>query len=533
MTCRLVALPVPGRSYCYWNFDSVCFVTNGELTQTCPLDSESQCLAIDPSACAILAATRTLLVLFFSNMGQFDDLTPQWSMGVDLEVFAACFGEGSALDPSTKMRSLPIASSTCVLVSEPAASKVGSSAGGRWVACATAETIQVYDVLSGVLVSALSQGSRSRVLRVFSATAGAGLASFLLAVAEDSTIVIWEAQTWTRVAFSAGRVSFARALAADFRQCGDQIAVATIALVDGRVAALSLDLSMVAETPSALAYTAISSIAALLLEAGGDADCAIEEGECVVSVEVLHESRLGYSRLPMPRRMQALIAVVTQRRFLVAGLTSCGKELHGLASAGLEALLGRPFLARDSCLSPSAANLCPIPGSVPVAAALVIGAVLGGRPVCADVEHVLQAARKAAHAFDTDAGCVAKDEEFTPPAPFSSGIPTADRVSDVINTSGIVAAATESSDAGEGAPGDGTDDEECVVDDATVESVAARVPNADSFLVQVSTISAGLFFKQGSSSTMPASFSAGATARHFQFGWRMQLECGRGCSIVS
>lgn len=509
MTCRLVALSVPGRSYCYWTLDTVCCIVDGELTQTCPLDSESQCLAIDPSACAIAAATRALLVVFVSNTGRFDDLTPRWSMGVGLGVFAACFGESSVEGLSTNVGGL--ASSSRILISEPVASKV---AGGRWLACATAETIQVYDSLSGVLLSALSQGSRSRVLRVFSATVGAGFVSVLVAMAEDSTIVVWEAQTWTRVAMSVGRVSFSRALAADFRHCGEQRAVATIALIDGRVAALSLDLSVVAETPSALAYTAISSIAALLLEAGGDVDCAIEEGECAVSVEIVHESRLGYSCLPMSRRMQALIAIVTQRRFLVAGLTSCGKELHGLASAGLEALLGRPLLARETCLCPSAANPYPVPGSVPVAAALVVGAVLGGRPVCADIEHVLQAASKAAQAFDSDAGCAAKDEEFSPPAPFSAGMPTA---SEVVSTTGSVAAAREGYDAGEGDPGDGSDDEEYVVDDATAESVAARVPDADSFLVQVSKRR----LKQGPNIPMlPASFTAGATARHFHSGRR-------------
>lgn len=456
MNCPVAALTRHDHSFCYWHAGNVIYVADGSPEQALPLAAESQCFAVDLSG-AFAVTTPDEISVQFSRTGRFDDLALRWRLGIGLRVHAAVFG-------------------------------------GEWLACATEETVQVYDATTGRLLSALSLASTAKVLRIFALPPGSGAPGFLAAVADDSTVVVWEAGSWGRTGASAGRASFARVIACDARLCRGAV-VATVALADGRVAAFADRRMEPGAPPALLSFNAAASLGALASDAS-DATCVLEEGECAVGVEVLHEARL-----PADSPVSAMLLFVTQRRVIVAGLSLNGKHLRGIATAGLEELVGRPVLARECCLCPPAAD--PSPASLSserTPAILIIGAVLGGKPICARIEHLLETAVKSADAFlesgvgvmqaaDLQGGvdvaggsCSLSGEDeslaYATPGGASTFVPP--------GTEGFgVDPLDDHASRDDGYEDDGDEAADGANNgDATAECVAERVPHVSSFLVQ-------------------------------------------------
>jgi hypothetical protein len=329
------------------------------------------CIATDSAGGIAVAQSEELLV--FSDAvklfrGVADDV--RWRSPVAIRVFAACFGPG-------------------------------------WLACATEQTVQVFEANTGVLIAALSLSSRSRVLRLFSHLDGA----VLVCIQEDSTIVVWDTATWTRACSSSGILSFARTVSAGFGCSVTSEGILVLAFADSRLAAASITRARAGvdrSTPAlcsmfavrcgaSIAGSALLANATPLYSSSTHASSHLPETlsslECAVGVEVLHCERISslHHVDSCPDDPVALVAILTQRRLMIAGVSS-SSDLHAISVVSLEVLADGPLLARAFCFSPPAAALLQASSWCQ----LIVEPLLGGSLSFIEIEPVLQATIKLA-----------------------------------------------------------------------------------------------------------------------------------------
>ena len=442
------------------------FVRDDAPTCTFPLSIESHCVAVDRLKALFAVVTQGELSVYGFSSEKVDKLSMLWNFGLDVRVLAACFGR-------------------------------------NWLACATDETIQVFESTSGILLSALSLTSPSKVIRLFAPTPIMDGDLCLISITESATVTVWKTKSWSRCGAIEGPASFSRVIAGDCRMCSDKCALVAVALADGRVATILHDTGNhdpCIEPRDVLKFNTVVAVRTLACEAVG-VDCTLE-GECAIGVEILHEDRLVFDTRVhrSEHRSIAMLSISTQRRVIIAELSQSG-ILRGLVCADFEELVGHPLLARECCLYPAAAD--PIsyqgsPASLAVEAVLVIGAVFGGRPVCVNIEHLLQGATKLAHntcdELDVDTGFVTEhfDDAGQPNStsdvvynarftclPDEGVLPGSSTASSSVSGFGTVSPSLENRGCEEGI--------EVLehADDAISECVVGQVPDVLSFLVQV------------------------------------------------
>jgi hypothetical protein len=355
--------------------------------------------------------------------------------------------------------------------------------GQGWLACATMQTVQVYESHTGVLTAALSLVSRARVIRL---DTHSGL---LISFQEDSTIVAWDVHTWSRVCNSTGLTSFARTLSVGFGAAGNGSGVVVLALADARVVAACISRhgnpseATILMIPAAVPLTTLSfgpvfPIHSLLSEAETLYSSAAQAaGECTVGVEVLHKDRASRCGETVEDPI-VLVAILTQRRLLIMGVSS-SIELRGIAVVSFDVLIDTPIIARSFCFSPAGAvpRLAALSRGISNWTQLVIESLLDGSFAFIEIESVLQTAGKMATGAFRPLGV--KDTVDSAPTPLVGPSLLLDRFRSSDDDQDVP---SESESEREDTPAASTE-----VDDRGFESIVCQAPDPSSFLILART----------------------------------------------